>query len=502
MSDHLLVETLRERDPGAPAAVYDAYAERLYAYCWFQLRGRDAAQVALRDTFIVAEAHIGELREHDRFGPWLYAIARLECARRMPSRHQVPDVPVASHDQEDVDQRLTAWHAVMSLPPLSREMLELHVRRQLSVPDLAAVFGLSARDAQMALDDAHDALEAALAAEILTNKGPYDCPERALLLRERHGELTYDISKRLMEHARECSACGALRPRTLSAAKVFELLPEAEPAPEMRLRVMSCFLDPELVGYRLFVATRVTDFRSDGFPLQTAFGRPERVARQGRRWRFGRTRRTAKEDGAAGLYAQVGRASAVLMAVALLSASGVASMYVVSAQRENRDEHAGPRPTAVPGASQRPGSRQQMPARPRASDTLDAVPSAPFPLGARNSSAPPPALFGMSSLLAFSDGSPKSAAAGVLVVSPLFLDLAGGANGSIELWAEGNPVAWKARSRGPLAVSPAHGRLAAGQSVTVHVHVSRGQKSHGESTVTFRPGGPLVHVTWRPALST
>ncbi|SNS77203.1 RNA polymerase sigma factor [Actinomadura mexicana] len=355
MSDHLLVETLRERDPGAPPAVYDAHAEGLYAYCWFQLRGRDAAQVALRDTFIVAEAHIGKLREPERFGPWLYAIARLECGRRMPPRHRAPDMPVASHDQEDVDQRITAWQAVLALPPLSREMLELHVRRQLSVSDLATVFGVSPGDVQAALDGAYGELEAALTAEVLANEGPYGCAERALLLRERRGDPTDDISKRLMEHARKCSACGALRPRTVSADTVYGLLPDALPAPEMRLRVMSCFLDPELVGYRLFVATRVTEFRSDGFPVQTAFGRPGRAARQGRRWRFRRTRKASKdEEGAAKLYAQVGRASAVLLVVALLFASGVASMYVVGTQREDRDEHAGPRPTAIPGISQRP----------------------------------------------------------------------------------------------------------------------------------------------------
>ncbi|MCR3745246.1 DNA-directed RNA polymerase specialized sigma subunit, sigma24 family [Actinomadura glauciflava] len=498
MSDHLLVETLRERDPGAPAAVYDAHAEKLYAYCWFQLRGRDAAQVALRDTFIVAEAHIGKLREPDRFEPWLYAIARLECARRMPPRHLVPDVPVASHDQEDVDQRITAWQAVLGLPPLSRELLELHVRRRLSVPDLAAVFGLSPRDAQTALDCAHGELEAALTAEMLANKGPYGCPERAHLLRERQGDFTHDLSKRLMGHARECSACGSLRPRSVSAAKVYGLLPDAVPAPETRLRVMSCFLDPELVGYRLFVATRVTEFRSDGFPVQSAYGRPGRAARQSRRWRFARPRKAAREErGAAKLYAQVVRASAALVVVALLSASGVASMYVVGAQREDKDEQAGPRPTAIPGISQRPGPVRKSPVPPQAPGALNALPMATFPLGAQISSAPLPALLDTPSMLAFSDGAATSVAAGVLTVSPLFLDLAGGSDGSIELKAEGGPVTWQAKGQDSLKVSPSSGSLGPGQSVTVHVHVSRQQKPYGDSTLTFRPGGTQVHVTWR-----
>ncbi|MEU8118234.1 sigma-70 family RNA polymerase sigma factor [Spirillospora sp. NPDC049024] len=379
MSDHVLVEALRKRDPGAAAAVYDAHADGLYAYCWFQLRDRDAAQVALRDTFIVAEAYIGKLREPERFGPWLYAIARLECARRMPRRHQAPDVPVVGPDQEDADQRIVAWQAVLALPPISREILELHVRHRLSVPDLAAVFGMSVTAAEAALDDAQDELKVALTAEILAHKGPCGCDERALLLRERQDDPAWDISERLMEHAQGCPVCGALRPRSVSAAKVYGMLPVVTPAPEMRLRVMSCFLDPELVGYRLFVATRVTEFRSDGFPVQTAFGRLGRVSRRGRRRRFGRPRRASKEDqpkegeaakekGAARLYAQVVRAAAVLVAVALLSAGGVASMYGVGAGREDAYRNAGPHPTAIPGISQRPGSGRRSDAHPGDSD--------------------------------------------------------------------------------------------------------------------------------------
>ncbi|NDU76339.1 hypothetical protein GWI34_27475 [Actinomadura sp. DSM 109109] len=502
MSDHLLVETLRERDPGGPAAVYDAHAERLYAYCWFLLRGRDAAQVALRDTFIVAEAHIGRLREPDRFEPWLYAIARLECSRRMPPRQQVPDEPVARHDQKDVDQRFMAWQAVLALPPLSREMLELHVRHRLSVPDLAVVFGMSLRDVQTALDGAHGKLEAALTAEMLASKGPYGCPERALLLRERQGDLTNELSGRLLEHARECSVCGGFRPRRVSAAKVYGLLPEVLPAPETRVRVMSCFLDPELVGYRLFVATRVTEFRPDGFPVQDGLGRPGRVSRQSRWWRFGRTRKAAKEKSAGEFYAQVVRGAVVLVAVALFSASGVASMYVVAAQREGKDRNAGPRPTAVPGISYTPGSAGRLRGRPRASDTPDTVPLATFPLGVRGPSAPPLTLFSTFSRLALSDGSSEPASMGALLAAPLFLDLAGGADGSIELRAEDGPVTWRAKSQDALQVSPSLGHLEGGQSETVHIYVSREWASRGEGTVTFGPGRTQVHVTWRPRSGT
>src|SRR4051795_6050280 len=103
MSDHALAEALQARDPTALAALYDAYADPMYAYCWFRLGNHAAAQQALRDTFIVAEAHIGRLRDRGRLSPGLSARAGRKCPRRMPYGGPRPDVPVASHDQEDVD---------------------------------------------------------------------------------------------------------------------------------------------------------------------------------------------------------------------------------------------------------------------------------------------------------------------------------------------------------------------------------------------------------------
>ncbi|QKW39530.1 sigma-70 family RNA polymerase sigma factor [Actinomadura sp. NAK00032] len=495
MNDHLLVEALRERDPSAPAAVYDAHARRLYAYCWFQLRCRDTAQVALRDTFIVAEAHIGKLRDPHRFRAWLYAIARLECARHMPLRNKTPDMPVASHDQEDVDQRITAWQAVLALRPVSREILELSVRHRLPVPDLAAVLGLLLKDALEALDLARAELEDALVAEMLVQQGPYGCARRALLLRERCGELDHELSGRLRRHAEACSVCGSLRPRSVSARKVYGLLPDARPAAELRLRVMSCFLDPELVGYRLFVATRVTEFASDGFPVQDL--RSGRASRQGGdgSW-LGRFRKAPTAAHEAGIGAQAVRAAVVLAVVALLSGGGVASMYgVLGTSGSPAETAAGPQPTVVPGISQTPETRRPA-MNPDESGPLDAAPvSATFPFGARASSAPPMAVPEPPPVPV--SGTEPTTPAGVLVVSPLYLDLAGGSDGAIDVRAEDGPVTWVASTQGPVRIQPSSGRLQPGQAVTLHVHVSRGPDDRGAGTVTFRPGAVQVHVTWR-----
>ncbi|GAA4132118.1 sigma-70 family RNA polymerase sigma factor [Actinomadura keratinilytica] len=478
MDDRLLVEALRERDPAAPAAVYDAYAGRLYEYCWSRLRDRDAAQAALRDSFIVAEAHIGRLRDADRFRGWLYAIARLECARRLPGRDQPPDLPVASHDQDDVDQRVMAWQAVQALEPLSRELLDLRVRHQLPVPDLAAVVGLPAKEAESRLQRAHAELEAAVTAEILAHKGPYGCAERGALLRQRRGPFTGDLNERLLRHARECDACQALGPRTVSAVKVFGLLPRIHPPASLRARVTACFHDPELVGYRLFVATRVGAFGPAGFPKQSRH--------------FASSPRRALPH--VGRRPAAGRAVAAVAVVAVLLGGGGLAFHRLTAAEDGTGTAASegsPRPS-VPSASPSPTRSGRSPR----ADVGSAPVSATFPLGARVSSAPPTALLDMPGVRLVDYEDPRSRPAG-LTVAPLYLDLAGATRGTLHLTAEGGSVNWRAKPWGPIRLGRTSGRIAAGRTVTLDVVVTRPGGSAGEGGVVFAPGGVGVRVTWR-----
>jgi hypothetical protein len=65
------------------AAVYDQYAASLYAYCHCVLPEPEAAAEAVLDTFLIAAAKLDGLRDPDRLGPWLDAVARNECLRRL-----------------------------------------------------------------------------------------------------------------------------------------------------------------------------------------------------------------------------------------------------------------------------------------------------------------------------------------------------------------------------------------------------------------------------------
>src|SRR5579859_1451318 len=266
MKASLLADALCARDPGAPAALYDTHAESLFRYCWFILRNRDAAQLALRDALVAAEAHIGQLHAPGLLRPWLYALARSECLRRQQSSGARHDAVVARPDQPDADRRLIAWQAVMSLAAEEREALELTIRHGMDAESAALVMGLPTTEIRNLLAEGRVHLEHALAGEILARHGVHGCPERAGALQGWAGEMTVTLRERLMLHAISCQVCGRYLPRNVSATKVCSLLPVPVPPQAMRLRIMTSFSDPELVGYRMFVAARVTRFDQRGFP--------------------------------------------------------------------------------------------------------------------------------------------------------------------------------------------------------------------------------------------
>src|ERR1700726_3278380 len=85
MHDRELVAAIVNGDPDGLAEVYDRYAALLYAYCRFMLpdpHPPGEAADAVAHTFTIATAKLEGLRDPDRLGSWLHAVARNECLRR------------------------------------------------------------------------------------------------------------------------------------------------------------------------------------------------------------------------------------------------------------------------------------------------------------------------------------------------------------------------------------------------------------------------------------
>ena len=229
------------------------------------LRNHEIAQIALRDTLVVAEAHIARLADPELLGPWLYSLARAECCRRRAVQPSLADEPPARPSQHDADNRLMAWNAVMNMATDDLEALDLTCRHDV---DLALVLGISAEDAQALLSQARQNLERALGAEMLIAKGSDACPERADILDGwGSGTVTPPIRERLMRHAEGCLVCEPQLPRNVSAARVFAQLPPPELSPLVRAQVLGLFANPKLLAYREFAVNWASALGESGFPV-------------------------------------------------------------------------------------------------------------------------------------------------------------------------------------------------------------------------------------------
>jgi DNA-directed RNA polymerase specialized sigma24 family protein len=254
MNDPQLAATLRSRSPDALPELLDAYGDQLFSYCWRLLRNRENAQIAMRDALVVATAQIGRLFCDEWLGSWLYCLARAECRRREAVPAADADEPAAGPHRAGSDSRQMAWKAVASMDAGEVEALELDGRNV----DLRLVLGLSAAEAEDLLDRAHRNLERALGAEIVIRKS-HACPNRAEVLSDWTGVTTPAMRERLLEHAAACPACGPHLPRSVSAARVFALLPAPALSSVARLEVLEFFEDSRMSAYREFTVSRAEE---------------------------------------------------------------------------------------------------------------------------------------------------------------------------------------------------------------------------------------------------
>jgi hypothetical protein len=92
MQDSDVVSAIVAGNPDGLAEAYERYAAPLYAYCLLMLPEPDAAD-AVRDTFVIAASRLDGLRDPGRLGPWLHAVARNECLRRLSAGGRPAVIP-------------------------------------------------------------------------------------------------------------------------------------------------------------------------------------------------------------------------------------------------------------------------------------------------------------------------------------------------------------------------------------------------------------------------
>jgi RNA polymerase sigma factor (sigma-70 family) len=505
MEDSEVVAAIVAGDPAGLGEAYGKYAMPLYTYCRAMLREPADAADAVQDTFLVAVSKLAGLRDPGKLRPWLYAVARNECLRRLRGGNvtlgldeaaELPGDPVdALSATEQADLRELVKDAIDGLNPGERDVIELSLGHALEGDDLAAVLGVSRNHAHALLSRARSQFERSLGALIVARTGRQACPELQVMLDGWDGRMTVLMRKRISRHIDHCGVCGERKRRELSPALLAAGAPLVALMPGFREQVLRHCAEPAK-------AALSHQFGPTGFP------------------------RPLVRHGASSWRHAVHYSHGVAAAATSVAAAGVIAVVVIGTAPHGRGSSAvGPHGAAQPSAttsyagrvSSSGGGRGLAPSAsgvasgpsplvtPLASDSSGTAAATVAP-GVTQTPAPatttsPPAA---SSAPATSPPASSSAASngggqGTLGISPSAVTLApggGGASGSFTITASGGPISHfniTVRSAHELSVSPSSGSLAAGQSVTISVTTT----STGpiNTWIVVNPGGNKVTVT-------
>jgi len=491
-----MVEAILAGREAGMAAAYDRYAPALYGYCRSLLgEPADAADV-VQETFIIAAGRLGGLRDHGRLRPWLYAVARNECHRRIRARaSSVPldeagevtdDTVDLTAEAEKAELRALVGAALAGLNPGDREIIELNLRHDLAGRDLADALGVSPNQAHALASRARSQFETSLGALLVARTGRESCAELAAILAGWDGQLNVLLRKRINRHIERCQRCRSRKHRELSPAMLLGMLPVALVPTRLRDQLLHLVGDfsPGASAHRAGVIQRAGPFGQSGFPKPLD---PPHAA-----------------HGPLAHAARVGAGAAAAVAIA----AGI--LYATHGHKPNAPHSPGPvaiGPSTAPGST--PPAPPGTPApRPSAGGGAPAGPGT-HPLGRGVAATAPvavsasvPASSGPSAPVppAGPSPAPSTPAApgpgvGSLIPSTRAVSLQLGVTGSFTLTARGGPVSGiQIQNPDPLdlTISLSAGSLSAGQTTTVHVTMVDVLSS--SKTLVVSPGGVTITV--------
>ena len=509
MQDREVVAAIVAGDPEGIAQAYDTYALPLYSYCRSLLREPADAADAVQDTFLIATAKLGGLRNPDKLRSWLFAVARNECYRRLRAAEAVSaldealDQPAAgSHASttesadvastvERAELRQLVRDAIGGLNPGERDVIELSLVQGLDGDELADTLGVSRNHAHALVSRARSQLQRSLGALVVARTGRDDCAALSALLAGWDGQLTVLVRKRVSRHIEHCEICGDRKRRELTPALFAGALPLVALVPGFREQVLNRCADHTAAGLtqRAAVAARAGHFGSAGFPKPAT---PPGVSG----WH-----QITRHSHAVAASAATAAAAAGVSAVLIIGGGGPSSHAPGAGARGS----AGPgvvansRGTGArgPGASPGAGGGGLAPSAGATAPGAGVGPGSPAAPGTSGSStsAPGPVSSSGSTAAAAPASSSAPAPPGTLSVSLSTLVLVavnGHGVGTFTLTAKGGPVRYSISAAANLTVSPASGSLAAGASATITV-TSSSLITLNEQ-LTINPGGNTVTV--------
>lgn len=149
-----LVKQTQSGDQAAFAALYDEFAQRLYAFIRIKVSSSEESEDILQEVFLKAWTGCRSLSLKDlNFSAWLYRVASNTINDYYRKKYREPEITplenaaeIANEDSPAIDagarlQKNVIAKTMGQLPPHYKEVIELRFMQDFSVKDTAEIMG-------------------------------------------------------------------------------------------------------------------------------------------------------------------------------------------------------------------------------------------------------------------------------------------------------------------------------------------------------------------------
>ena len=250
ITDEELAERSARGDLDAFAELYERHFAALYDFAFRTVRDRDFAADVVQDTFTKAWQGLAKSSPVKNAKAWLYAIARNVAVDELRRRQRVVNLdddnsdavgftnfepPGASDPAAAVTHKEMVnlvWSAASGLSASDYTLLDLHVRRDLTVDEISESLGLQKGAVYTRLTRLRHSVEESVNAYVLARVGRRDCAVLdGLLGRTDAQTMTPELRRVITQHLSECERCTSNRRRFVSPIQILAgLAPVTVPA--------------------------------------------------------------------------------------------------------------------------------------------------------------------------------------------------------------------------------------------------------------------------------
>ncbi|HVX18850.1 MAG TPA: sigma-70 family RNA polymerase sigma factor [Acidimicrobiales bacterium] len=232
-------------DASAFATLFDRWFDRVFDVAFRIVHNRDTAAEVAQDVFLVAWQQLGTLEQPASFGGWVLRTSRNRALNRLDRERRSTSFGIEETTME-IDRRTRVdgaaadpgsdldrdeahdlvWAAARGLGERDASLLDLHLRHELGVPEIAEALGVTTNNAHQLLFRLKGKLAGAIRSFVLWSGGRPACPELTAALREsgRH-EFDAGAVKAIERHATSCSACQNRQRLRLAPEAMFAAVP-------------------------------------------------------------------------------------------------------------------------------------------------------------------------------------------------------------------------------------------------------------------------------------